>query len=133
MLSLLTLCAQRGVGGIGPPPSEHKVLAPGFETQCAPGITYFPPDFQRPQVMGHRVEMRIATLMQYNRSIFKFGIQLLNAGARVRCMEYVERNNDQCKWGKWRGGGVEKCISAVFSSKPQIPDHVCNQLLFNKK
>ena len=110
MLSLLTLCAPRGVGRIAPPPSEHKGLAPGFEPQCAPGITYFPPDFQRPQVMGHRVEMRIATLMQYNGSILKFGIQLLIAGARVRCMEYVKRNNDQCKWER-------ECISSALRQK----------------
>ena len=51
--------------------------------------------FQRPSILGHRVESKIADLVQNNHSLKKFGIFMEIPGSRLRVLEYVQRNNDQ--------------------------------------
>lgn len=49
---------------------------------------------QRPQILGHKVENRIADLMKNNVRLLKFGIFLELPGPRIRVEAYVRRNND---------------------------------------
>ena len=48
-------------------------------------------------MLGHKIEKKIADLLEKNRSLKKFGIFLEIPGSRVRVTEYVQRNNDLSK------------------------------------
>lgn len=50
--------------------------------------------FQRPAILGHKVEHKIADLVEQNHKLMKFGIFFEVLGARVRLMEFMQRNND---------------------------------------
>lgn len=52
---------------------------------------------QRPAILGHRVEQKIADLVEQNMNLKKFGICLEVKGARVRLTEYMQRNNDTAR------------------------------------
>eukprot|EP00918_Siedleckia_nematoides_P070145 GHVU01152881.1.p1 GENE.GHVU01152881.1~~GHVU01152881.1.p1 ORF type:complete len:421 (+),score=105.00 GHVU01152881.1:129-1391(+) len=52
---------------------------------------------QRPQILGCRVEMQIAELLRENHKMLRFGIFLEIPAARIRCQEYVKRNNDHIR------------------------------------
>lgn len=52
---------------------------------------------QKPQVLGHKVEAKIAELVRQNTTLVKFGIFLETAGARVLVQEHLKKNNDQGK------------------------------------
>jgi len=52
---------------------------------------------QRPQILGNRIEMRIAKLVKFNYQLLKFGIHLQVPDARVRVQEYIKRNNDRLR------------------------------------
>ena len=50
---------------------------------------------QRPQVLGHKVEAKIAELIRQNNTILKLGIFLDTPGARVLVQEHLKKNNDK--------------------------------------
>ena len=53
---------------------------------------------QRPSILGHKVEAKIADLCQKNTTLLKFGIFLEIPGSRLRVLEYIQRNNDTGVW-----------------------------------
>lgn len=59
---------------------------------------------QRPELLGHQTEIRIADLISENPSIIVFGIFLEIPDARVRIHEYLQRNNDR---NRMRRVGIE--------------------------
>ena len=66
---------------------------------------------QRPSILGHRVETKIADLVEKNHSLKKFGIFMEIPGSRLRVLEYVQRNNDQ-------GLFVDGCmLSGVYNAQ----------------
>jgi len=52
---------------------------------------------QKPAVLGHKIEMRIAELIKENYRMLKFGIFLETANPKVRVREYIQRNNDRVR------------------------------------
>lgn len=60
-------------------------------------ITEFKIANQRPQVLGHKKEMRIAELVKDNHKLMRFGIFLQVPDARIRVQEYLKRNNDKLR------------------------------------
>lgn len=52
---------------------------------------------QRPQVLGNKVEMRIAELVKQNNTLLKLGAFLESPGARVLVQEHLKKNTDKSR------------------------------------
>lgn len=52
---------------------------------------------QRPQIMGNRIEMEIAKLVQQNKTLLKLGLNFDVPDARHRVATQLQMNNDNCK------------------------------------
>lgn len=52
---------------------------------------------QRPELLGHQTEMKIAELISENPTLSIFGIFLEIPDARVRIHDYLQRNNDRSR------------------------------------
>lgn len=65
-----------------------------LEKQC---VVEFRATNQRPQIMGNRVEMEIAKLVQQNKALLKLGLNFDVADARHKVAAQLQENNDNCK------------------------------------
>lgn len=52
---------------------------------------------QRPTIMGNRVEMEIAQLVQQNKTLLKLGLNFDVPDARHKVAAQLQQNNDNCK------------------------------------
>lgn len=52
---------------------------------------------QRPTIMGNRIEMEIASLVQQNKSLLKLGLNFDVPDARHKVSAQLQQNNDNCK------------------------------------
>lgn len=52
---------------------------------------------QRPQIMGNRIEMEIAKLVQQNKTLLKLGLNFDVPDARHKVATQLQLNNDNCK------------------------------------
>ena len=52
---------------------------------------------QRPTIMGNRIEMEIASLVQQNKSLLKLGLNFDVPDARHKVAAQLQQNNDNCK------------------------------------
>ncbi|KAI7695325.1 Tropomodulin, partial [Sarcoptes scabiei] len=52
---------------------------------------------QRPQIMGNRIEMEIAKLVQQNKTLLKLGLNFDVPDARHRVATQLQMNNDNCR------------------------------------
>lgn len=51
---------------------------------------------QRPQIMGNRIEMEIAKLVQQNKTLLKLGLNFDVPDARHKVATQLQLNNDNC-------------------------------------
>lgn len=61
------------------------------------GITEIRAANQRPSVLGNKVEMEIARLVEENRSLLSIGLELAVADARVRVSRKLQENRDRLR------------------------------------
>lgn len=54
--------------------------------------------FQKPEVLGNKVEMQLTKLVEENPTILRFGIACEFPDARVRIHEKIQENNDECEY-----------------------------------
>ncbi|KAJ6224421.1 hypothetical protein RDWZM_002966 [Blomia tropicalis] len=52
---------------------------------------------QRPTIMGNRIEMEIASLVQQNKSLLKLGLNFDVPDARHKVAAQLQQNNDNCR------------------------------------
>ena len=59
---------------------------------------YFFHIFQKPEVLGNKVEMQLTKLIEQNDTLLRFGIACEFPDARIRIHEKLQENNDSCKY-----------------------------------
>jgi len=52
---------------------------------------------QRPSILGNKIEMEIARLVDENRSLLSIGLELAVADARVRISRKLQENRDRLR------------------------------------
>lgn len=52
---------------------------------------------QRPAILGNRIEMEIAKLVEQNKTLLRLGLNLDVPDARMRVAQRLQQNKDDCK------------------------------------
>lgn len=82
---------------------------------------------QRPQILGNRVEMAIAKLIELNTSLLRLGLNLDVPDARMRIAQRLQTNSDNCKC-YWHRSEVLlrinlcsflQCVSSELVTRPK--------------
>lgn len=74
---------------------------------------------QRPELLGHQTEMKIAELISENPSLIVFGIFMEIPDARLRIHEYLKRNNDRYRMKRIgiEPPTIEKKVKKIYKKR----------------